>query len=569
MLTDLHIENVAVIEKADVRFAPGLNILTGETGAGKSILIDALEAILGGRTSRELVRTGAESCLVSAVFDAVGTEVWQEENGIEEEDGQLCILRRITAEGKSTCRVNGAAVTAAQLRQLGALLLDIHGQNDGRQLLDERSHRDYLDRFGVPVPVREDYHAAWEAYRQTQREIADLEMDEREKERRLEDLRQTVEELEQAALQAGEEESLSARRDLLRNAGKLTEALEAAYESLYGGNDTALSLAEDAQGWLSRATDWSEALADAERSVREAVFLLRDASELLRDFRESLDFSPEEYDRLETRLAQLRKLQKRYGRDEAGLLALLEESRDRLDDLEYADDRLVRLRGELEKRRRAAQKAAGALTQARRAAAEQLEQRIVTELRALCMPSVRFQVAIEAQSGEPGFSADGGDEICFLMSANAGEAPGRISRIASGGELSRIMLAMKNVFAEKDGVPSLVFDEIDTGVSGIAAQRVGEKLAELSTGKQVLCITHLPQLAVMADAHFVIEKEERGGRAYTSVTPLDRPGRRQEIARLQSGAHITEASLAAAEEQLTTADQFKQECRGRSDRDMK
>lgn len=561
MLTDLHIENVAVIEKADICFAPGLNILTGETGAGKSILIDALDAILGGRTSRELVRTGAKSSLVSAVFDAAGTEGWQEENGIEEEEGKLCILRRITADGKSICRVNGVTVTATQLRRLGSLLLDIHGQNDGRQLLDERSHRSYLDRFGVPESIQKDYHTAWEAYRQIQREIADLEMDEQEKERRLENLRQTVEELEQAALQVGEEESLSARRELLRNAGKLIETLEAAYESLYSGNVTALSLAEDAQGWLSRAADWSEALADAEQSVREAVFLLRDASELLRDFRESLDFSPEEYDHLETRLAQLRKLQKRYGRDEVGLLALLKESRERLDDLEYADDRLVRLRSELEKRRHAAQKTAGVLTQARLAAAEQLEQRIVAELQALCMPSVRFRVAIEPQRGEPGFSADGGDEICFLMSANAGEAPGRISRIASGGELSRIMLAMKNVFAEKDSIPSLVFDEIDTGVSGIAAQRVGEKLAELSTEKQVLCITHLPQLAVMADAHFVIEKEERAGRAYTSVTPLDRQGCRQEIARLQSGAHITEASLAAAEEQLTTAEQFKQEYR--------
>lgn len=557
MLTELHIENVAVIEKSDICFAPGLNILTGETGAGKSILIDALQAVLGGRTSRELVRTGAPFCLVSAVFDAAGTANWQEENGITDENGQLFLLRRITAEGKSTCRVNGVAVTAAQLQRLGALLLDIHGQNDGRQLLDERQHLTYLDRFGTPPELLSRWQTAWQALRDTQRQIETLEREAAEKDRLTEQLEQTVAELEQAELNPGEEEELSARRDLMKNAGRLTEAMDEAYACLYAGDSAAISRADEAGAWLQRAAGWSDTLAEAEKSVREAGFLLQDAAERIRDLRGELDFSPEEYDRLERRLALLKKLQKRYGRDEAGLVALLEESRERLETLSFSQERLERLRGELDKRLAAAKTAAKALHTARKAAGETLQQRIEGQLKELCMPSVRFQVHFAPLPGALGLDATGGDDVCFLMSANAGEKPGRISRIASGGELSRIMLAMKRVFAEKDGVPSLVFDEIDTGVSGIAAQRVGEKLAELSGEKQVLCITHLPQLAVMADAHFAISKTERNGRAYTSVTPLDRAGRREEIARLQGGDHITKATLQAAEDQLAAGDAYK------------
>ena len=298
MLTDLHIENVAVIQRAELRFGPGLNVLTGETGAGKSILIDALEAVLGGRTSRELVRTGAESCLITAVFDAAGTESWQAENGVEDEEGQLLLLRRITAEGKSLCRVNGAAVTAAQLRQLGTLLLDIHGQNDGRQLLDEKRHLEYLDRFGVPEAVRAAYAAAWDAFRETREEIRRLELDEAEKERLTQRLQETIEDLAKARLRPGEEAELSARRERLRNAGKLTEAMEGAYAALYAGEENALSLTEDAEGYLGRAAAWSGELAQAERDVAEAAALLRAAAETVRDLREEMQFSPEEYDAL-------------------------------------------------------------------------------------------------------------------------------------------------------------------------------------------------------------------------------------------------------------------------------
>ena len=563
MLTDLHIENVAVIQRAELRFGPGLNVLTGETGAGKSILIDALEAVLGGRTSRELVRTGAESCLITAVFDAAGTESWQAENGVEDEEGQLLLLRRITAEGKSLCRVNGAAVTAAQLRQLGTLLLDIHGQNDGRQLLDEKRHLEYLDRFGVPEAVRAAYAAAWDAFRETREEIRRLELDEAEKERLTQRLQETIEDLAKARLRPGEEAELSARRERLRNAGKLTEAMEGAYAALYAGEENALSLTEDAEGYLGRAAAWSGELAQAERDVAEAAALLRAAAETVRDLREEMQFSPEEYDALESRLAQLRKLEKRYGcADDAALADLLEKSRIRLEELSGAEDTLDELRRRLARRAADARAAAAALTKERQRAGKELAAGIEAQLRELCMPSVRFQVDIAPLEGEWGFGPQGADTVCFLMSANAGERPGRISRIASGGELSRIMLAMKNVFAEKDGVPSLVFDEIDTGVSGIAAQRVGEALAQLSRHKQVLCVTHLPQLAALADQHFRIEKAERDGRAYTSVTPLDREGRRREIARLQGGDHITKATLQAAEDQLAAGETYKGKERG-------
>ncbi|MGI5935479.1 MAG: DNA repair protein RecN [Oscillospiraceae bacterium] len=558
MLRELHIGNIAVIELADIEFAQGLNVLTGETGAGKSIIIDAIDAVLGGRTSRELVRAGAEKCMVSAVFTVdEGVSAWCRENGVDLEDDFLVLHRRVTADGKSTCRVNGVPVSVSQLRSLGSMLLDIHGQNDGRQLMDETRHRDYLDRFGQLSGKLEEYRRIYERYRTTVREIEKLTIDEIEKERLIESLNYQIEELERANLRPGEEEELSARRELLKNAGKLTEAVDAAYSALYAADTSAVSLAQEASYVIGRAAEISSELEKARKSVDEAVYLLEDAAELLRDFRDRLDFSPEEYDALESRLALLRRLSRKYGGGEEEMLAHLEECRRRRDEIEYADDRLEKLRLELDELTRAAREAARGLTECRKRAAERLEARITRELRDLNMPSVRFKVEIKPLGGEPGFDSTGGDEVRFLMSANAGEDLGRISRIASGGELSRIMLAMKNVFAENDQVGTMVFDEIDAGVSGIAAQRVAEKLANLGRRKQVLCVTHLPQIAAMADAHFSIEKTERDGRTYTSVTLLDREGRRQELARLHGGDNITLTTLASAEEQLSAAERYK------------
>ncbi len=558
MLNELHIENIAVIERADISFSGGLNVLTGETGAGKSIVIDAIGAVLGERVSRELVRRGADRGLVTAVFDPDGAEDWLAENDIEAE-GELILQRRIGADGKSLCRVCGAPVTAAQMKELAARLVDIHGQNDGRQLMDERLHLGYLDRFGRLEEPLAAYQEAYRRFSELRRELQRLSMDEIEKERLSDSLQYQIGELEQAELKSGEKAALVSRRDLLRNAEKLTEALDAAYDALYGGDENAVASAQNAGYYAQRAAAVAPELEGAAKSIGDAVFSLEDAAETLRDFRAGLDFSPEEYDRLESRISLLNRLERKYGRDEEALINYLEECRSRLDELQYADDRAAKLRKELEQQAGQCRTLADRLGQQRRSAAAELEKRIVRELRELNMPSVRFAVEFETVGGEFGFDAAGGDKLRFVMSANAGEELGRISRIASGGELSRIMLALKNVFAENDPVSTLIFDEIDTGVSGVAAQRVGEKLYTVSRGKQVLCVTHLPQIAAMADSHYLITKEERDGRTYTRVDGLDRAGRDRELARLHGGDHVTELTLASAEEQLRAAEAFKEQ----------
>ncbi len=559
MLRSLHIENIAVVERADVEFRPGLNVLTGETGAGKSIIIDALYAVTGGRTSRELVRSGAERCLAAAEFDAEGAGSWCQANGVEPEDGVLIVQRTVSADGKGACRVNGVPVTVGQLRALGALLVDIHGQNDGRQLLDEGRHLDYLDAFAGDGGAMESYRAVYDEYAANEREIQRLSLDDDTRRRLAESLSYRVQELEKAQLKAGEEAQLEERSELLRNSEKLREAAEGAYAALYGDEGSALELAGQARGWLSRARGWSAQLAQADDTLAEAADLLQDAAELVRDVGDSLDFSPEEFDRVEGRLVQLRRLEKKFAAaDEGALLALYEESSARLAEIEYGDEALERLyekREALTKRCRAAAKE---LTQVRKRAGQALAERVERELRELSMPSVRFVTEVEPMGGSPGFGPKGADEVRFLMSANAGEAPGRISKIASGGELSRIMLGLKTVFGQNDPVPTAVFDEIDTGVSGVAASRVGEKLALTGRYRQVLCVSHLAQIAAMADSQYLIEKSERGGRTYTTVTELDRPGRRREIARLIGGDNITDITTASAEEQLSAADAWKE-----------
>ncbi len=559
MLRSLHIENIAVVERADVQFREGLNVLTGETGAGKSIVIDALYAVTGGRTSRELVRSGADKCLAAAEFDADAAASWCAENGVEPEDGVLIVQRSVSADGRGACRVNGVPVTAGQLRALGALLVDIHGQNDGRQLLDESRHIDYLDAFAADGKERAAYKTAYDAYLANEREIERLSMDDDSRRRLAESLAYRVQELEKAELKAGEEPELEERSALLRNSEKLREAADGAFTALYGDEQSAVDLTGSARGWLSRAKGWSPDLAEADTLLSEAEALLQDAAEHIRDVQDSLDFSPEEFDRVEGRLALLRRLEKKFNcADEAELIALYDESAKRLAEIEYGDEALERLyekRAALEKDCLAA---AEKLTRARQKAAAELAKRVVQELKDLSMPSVRFVTDMQPLAGKPGFGPKGADEVRFLMSANAGEEPGRIAKIASGGELSRIMLALKTVFGRNDPVPTAVFDEIDTGVSGVAASRVGEKLALTGMHRQVLCVSHLPQIAAMADSQYLIEKAERAGRTYTTVTELDRAGRRREIARLTGGDNITETTTASAEEQLAAADAWKQ-----------
>lgn len=556
MLCNLHIENIAVIERADVEFSPGFNVLTGETGAGKSMVIDSLDAVLGGRASREIVRHGADKALVSAVFTCPEADTWFEENDMDAEE-EIIIQRRISAEGKSSCRVNGMPVTVQQLRSLGSLLLDIHGQNDGRQLLDEARHLGYLDSFGGHAELLEQYKASYRAWREIQKEMERLSMDELEKARLTENLRYQIDEIEAADIHVGEEQELNERRSLMKNSGKLTEALDAAYEALYSGSDSAISLASDAEDCVSHASNYAAELSETLKIISDARFMLEDAAERVSDMRSALDFSPEEYDSIESRLALLRRLERKYGIDEEAILAHLESCRSRLEEIEFAGDMLLRLEHDSEKLQKEILKKGAMLTAARKETAARLSQRVESELKYLSMPSVRFVAKVEPVADSRGFGPTGCDDVKFYMSANAGEEPGRISRIASGGELSRIMLAMKGVLAEGDKVESLVFDEIDTGVSGIAAQRVGEKIGQMSAMKQVICITHLPQIAAMADTHFNIRKQERDGRTYTSVTELDREGRLHELARLYGGDIVTELTLSSAEEQLRAAEEFK------------
>lgn len=556
MLTQLHIENIAVIEKADIEFGKGLTVLTGETGAGKSIIVDSLGAVLGARTSRELVRTGSEYGVVSAVFETDAAAKWFEDNDFEPED-EVIIRRKISADGKNNCRVCGNPVTVSQLRQLGSLLLDIHGQNDGRQLMDEDSHLAYLDGFGKTSDELAAFVEAYREYTACKREMDKLSMDEVEKERLADSLRYKIEELENAQLKVGEEDELIARRDLLRNSEKLTEALDGAYSALYACDENAGSLVDEASALISKAALISDELRETAEIIGNASSLIYDAAERIRDFRDGLEFSPDEYDRIETRTAQLKRLGRKYNADEEGMLKILDDSRKELAMLEYSDDMLKKLEKKLSEHKDNCVKKASLLTACRKKAAEKLEARICSELRDLSMPSVRFKVSVEPMKSVLGFDKTGADEVRFLISANAGMELGRISKIASGGELSRIMLAMKTAFSDNDPIETMVFDEIDTGVSGVAAQRVGEKMSDLSRGKQVLCITHLPQIAALADSHDKIEKAEKDGKTFTVVKELDRQGRRMELARLYGGDVITETTLAGAEEQLAAADKYK------------
>lgn len=560
MLSLLHIENIAVIESADIQFDKGFNALTGETGAGKSIVVDAIGAIIGERTSRDLIRTGARSALVNAVFTGLPPLAWFQENGGgPDEDGNLLIQREIQPDGKNVCRLNGRLITVAQLRQLGRQLLNIHGQHDGQQLLDERCHLEYLDGFGETGSLQEEYRVAFGRFAVLRREIAALQMDEAEKARRIDSLEFQIAELERAGLKAGEEEALTERRNLLRNAGKLIEAVEGAHLALSGDEERegAAGLIGAAESSLHAAARLSGQVAELVDRLTELRCSADDLAEQVRDLRDGFDFEPGELDELESRLDVIYRLKKKYGDSVEEMLDYLERCRKELDEIQFSSDTIARLERDLGKAMEEVRRRGEALSRARREAAKALEERIQTELAQLDMPKVRFQVEFRPKAGEYAMDETGLDEVQFLMSANVGEDLKPIQKIASGGELARIMLALKNVLAENDQVGALVFDEVDTGVSGRAAQKVAEKLAGVARTKQVLCVTHLPQLAAMADVHFSVEKGERKGRTFTEVERLSRERRMEELARLTSGERITGATLAAAGELLDSAERFK------------
>ena len=555
MLELLHIENIAIIDRADITFEPGFNALTGETGAGKSIVIDSLSAVLGQRTSRDLIRTGADKAYVSACFTGIPPEVG-EDLGITW-DEELLLQREIHADGKNVCRVGSRPVTVTQLRTLGSRLLNIHGQHDGQQLLDEEQHLLYLDSFGRTEPLLTAYREKYAKLTDIRRQMHALQMDEAEKARRMDSLRFQIDELERAELVPGEEEELNARRELLRNGEKYIAALSGADYCLSGDDNgagavSAIREAEEALRGIRTLSDELGELYKRLESIRCEVY---DLAETIRDKRAEFAFSPAELDAAEARTDQLYRLKKKYGATVEDMIAYLEQCRSELDAMETADDTLILLNGKLKKAEAVVRAAGAELTQKRKAAAQALEQRIQSELRDLDMNKVRF--AIEFTEKEP--AADGCDVIRFLMSANAGEDLRPIAKIASGGELARIMLALKNVLAEQESIATLVFDEVDTGVSGRAAQKVAEKLTQVAQRKQVLCVTHLPQLAAMADTHFSVEKGESGGRTFTRVIQLDREARKAELARITGGSQVTPALLESAGELLDQADAYRKQ----------
>ena len=547
MLSLLHIENIAVIECADISFDRGFNVLTGETGAGKSIVIDAISAILGQRAYRDMVRTGAAKASVRAVFTDVPELVWFAENGVEY-DPETIIQREIYLDGKNVCRVNGQLVTVSILHKLGIQLINIHGQHDSASLFDEANHLTFLDDFADNQQLRQDYSETFSEVCKLRREIDRISMDEGEKLRRMETLKFQIEEIEKADLRAGEDDELEARRKLLQNSEKISNGLNDAVENLYGGDDTdgAASLLSIAERALARVSKFSDDISSLHEKVADLMYQVQDVAEIARDVRDDLAYSADELEQIEARLDVIHKLRRKYGTTCADILEYLGKAKKELDEIEFADDHLERLKDKLQKAEKEAWAAALTLRENRKETAMKLSARILTELSQLDMPKVQFS----CEFTELDLTANGADAVAFYMSANVGEALKPMSKVASGGELARIMLAMKNVLAEQDKVATLIFDEVDTGVSGRAAQKVAEKLRSVAKTKQVLCVTHLPQLAAMGDTHLLIAKGERDGRTYTTVTPLDIEGRKRELARIIGGANITETTLKSAEEML-------------------
>ena len=547
MLSLLHIENIAVIECADISFDDGFSVLTGETGAGKSIVIDAISAILGQRAYRDMIRTGTTKASVRAVFTDVPEYPWFAENGVSY-DSETIIQRDVHLDGKNVCRVNGALVTVSILHKLGIQLINIHGQHDSATLFDEDNHLAFLDDFAENTDLRSDYAEKFNAVARLRREIERMSMDEGEKLRRMETLKYQIDEISRAALEPGEDEELEARRKLLQNAEKLSDGMETAVEMLYGGDDSdgAATLLAQAERALARICKYGDTIHRLHEKVADLMYQVQDAAEEVRDARDELSFSAGELDQIESRLDTIHKLRRKYGATCADILEYLEKAKRELDEIEFADDHIERLKKKLKKAEKEAWDAAFALRDNRKKAAQELAKRILTELAQLDMPRVQFS----CEFTELELTPNGADSVAFYMSANAGEALKPMSKVASGGELARIMLAMKNVLAEQDQVNTLIFDEVDTGVSGRAAQKVAEKLRSVDRNKQVLCVTHLPQIAAMGHTHYLIAKSERDGRTYTTVTPLDREGRKLELARIIGGANITETTLKSAEEML-------------------
>ena len=557
MLQSLHIENVAVIERADIVFGRGLTVLTGETGAGKSIVIDAINAVLGERISRDAVRHGAERAFVSAVFTDVGRAVEDtltELGFTPEEDGTLLIGRQIAADGKGSCRINGRPATVSVLRQIGRMLVNIHGQHENQNLLQPDSHIGYLDRLGGLVPLRDAYAAEYHAYCRIARRIRAATIGEDEKQRRSAELQQALEEIDAAHLQPGEEADLTERREVMRHAERLAQELTAARAALDGDDEDdedrgALARLSDAVGALRTAGGVSRELSQLAERLQSALYDVQACADEVRDAQRALAFDEGELTALEDRLMLVRQIARKYGGSESAALARREELAAELDRIESNEAELSDLRREQDAARERTVEAARRLTAARRSAADLFEKNVCEQLAFLDMPNVRLAVSMEPTA----LTATGGDKVEFLLSANPGEPPKSIARTASGGELSRIMLALKSVLSEVDDIGTLVFDEVDSGISGRAAARVGVLLRRIAACRQVLCVTHLAQIAACGHAHLLVHKHVEDGRTFTAVQALDEAARREELARI-IGGEVTDTALRAAEEMRRRAE---------------
>lgn len=553
MLSNLQIENIAVIKSASIDFENGFNVMTGETGAGKSIVIDSLNAILGERTSRELIRSGADSASVCAEFQNVGDNVKNEleKLGIEKDD-TLIVSRKLTPDGKNVCRINGMPATVSMLKALGVQLVNIHGQLDNQSLLSPETHCSFIDKLAGSGRELNEFKELYSLYIKKENELKSLNTDVNEKNRKLDILNYQIEEIQKADIRPGEKDELTEKLGFLRNAEKVLDLLHTAYAALNGDGEMpgAADIAADAASKLLSAADYSSDFTETANGVNDAAMNLSAYTEELRDKIYSLDYDPNETERAEERLDVIYRLSQKYGDSEEDILAYLENAEKERDALSFSDERAEQLRAETEKAYNEALAAAKKLSEIRIEAGKKFSADVERELAFLDMPSVKF--IVNDSVGE--LYENGIDNIEFLLSANAGEEPKPLSKIASGGELSRIMLAIKCVLSELDDIDTLIFDEIDSGVSGRAALKIAAKMKELSKTHQVICVTHLAQIAAFADEHKLISKEEKDGRTYTCIASLDYNGRKYELARIMGGLTVTQSILNSAEELLSSAE---------------
>lgn len=553
MLSNLQIENIAVIKSASIDFENGFNVMTGETGAGKSIVIDSLNAILGERTSRELIRSGSDSASVCAEFQNVGDNVKNEleKLGIEKDD-TLIVSRKLTPDGKNVCRINGMPATVSMLKALGVQLVNIHGQLDNQSLLSPETHCSFIDKLAGSGRELNVFKELYSLYIKKKNELKSLNTDVNEKNRRLDILNYQIEEIQKADIRPGEKDELTEKLGFLRNAEKVLDLLHTAYAALNGDGEMpgAADIAADAASKVLSAADYSSDFAETANGVNDAAMNLSAYTEELRDKIYSLDYDPNETERAEERLDVIYRLSQKYGDSEEEILAYLENAEKERDALSFSDERAEQLRAETEKAYNEALAAAKKLSEIRIEAGKKFSADVERELAFLDMPSVKFIVNDSVVE----LYENGIDNIEFLLSANAGEEPKPLSKIASGGELSRIMLAIKCVLSELDDIDTLIFDEIDSGVSGRAALKIAAKMKELSKTHQVICVTHLAQIAAFADEHKLISKEEKDGRTYTCIASLDYDGRKYELARIMGGLTVTQSILNSAEELLSSAE---------------